>query len=102
MVVATRGAYTSKPHPAVVVQSDLFTATHASVTICPVTSDVTDATLFRITVLPGARSGLRQVSQVMVDKVVSVPREAIGKVIGQCDDNEVAAVDDALRNWLAL
>lgn len=102
MVVATRGAYTSKPRPAVVVQSDLFTATHASVTICPVTADVTDAPLFRITVLPGSRSGLTQVSQVMVDKVVSVPREAIGRVIGQCDENEVAAVDDALRNWLAL
>lgn len=102
MVVATRGAYTSNPRPAVVVQSDLFTATHASVTICPVTADVTDAPLFRITVLPGSRSGLTQVSQVMVDKVVSVPREAIGRVIGQCDENEVAAVDDALRNWLAL
>lgn len=102
MVVATRGASTSKPRPAVVVQSDLFTATHASVTICPVTADVTDAPLFRITVLPGSRSGLTQVSQVMVDKVVSVPREAIGRVIGQCDENEVAAVDDALRNWLAL
>ncbi len=34
VVVAARGAYTGKPRPALVVQSDLFNPTHASVTIC--------------------------------------------------------------------
>jgi mRNA-degrading endonuclease toxin of MazEF toxin-antitoxin module len=38
----------------------------------------------------------------MVDKVVSVPRSAIGKKIGQCDPAELELVDDALRRWLAL
>ena len=33
VIVATRGAYTSKPRPALVVQSDAFNPTHASVTI---------------------------------------------------------------------
>ena len=37
VVVASRGAYTGKPRPAVVLQSDLFNPTHASVTICPTT-----------------------------------------------------------------
>ena len=46
VVVATRGAYSGKPRPTLVVQSDLFNETHASVTVCPITSDCIDAPLF--------------------------------------------------------
>ncbi len=102
VVVATRGAYTGKPRPALVVQSDLFNPTHASVSVCPITTDCIDAALFRIPVPPGTRTGLRSPSQVMVDKVVSVPRAAVAGPVGRCDDAEIGAVDDALRQWLAL
>lgn len=102
VVVATKGAYSGKPRPALVVQSDLFNETHASLTVCPITSDCIDAPLFRVPVPPGARTGLRAPSQVMVDKILSVPRSAIAKEIGRCESGEVVAVDDALRRWLAL
>jgi mRNA interferase MazF len=102
VVVATKGAYTGKPRPAVLVQSDLFNATHASVTICPVTSDCIDAPLFRLPIPPGARTGLQAPSQIMIDKVVSVPRASIARVIGECDSAELQDVDDALRRWLGL
>ena len=102
VVVAARGAYTGKPRPAVVVQSDLFNPTHASVTVCPVTTDCVDASLFRPTLPPGARTGLNEVSQVMIDKVVSVPRAAIRQEIGECDSRELEGLDDCLRRWLDL
>ena len=102
VIVATRGAYTGKPRPALVVQADLFNETHASITVCPVTSDSIDAPLFRISVPPGSRTGLQSASQIMVDKIVSVPRSAIGKRIGRCDAAELQMVEDALRRWLAL
>ena len=102
VVVAARGAYVGKPRPAVVVQSDLFNPTHASLTICPITSDCVDAPLFRLTLPPGTRTGLRGVSQVMIDKVVSVPRGAISAEIGECDARELEAVDDGVRRWLGL
>lgn len=102
VVVATKGAYTSKPRPALVVQSDLFNPTHASLTLCPITSDCVDAPLFRITLPPGDRTGLQAPSQVMIDKVVSVPRGSIGRTIGRCDAAELHTVDDALREWLSL
>jgi mRNA interferase MazF len=102
VVVAAKGASTGKPRPAVVVQSDLFNPTHASVTVCPVTSDIVDAPLFRLTLPPGSRTGLREVSQVMLDKIVSVPRSAITEEIGECDARELDGVDDGLRRWLAL
>jgi mRNA interferase MazF len=102
VVVAARGPYTGKPRPAVVVQSDLFNPTHASITICPLTSDCVDAPLFRLTIPPGSRTGLKSVSQVMIDKIVSVPRSAINEEIGECDPRELEAVEDGLRRWLGL
>jgi len=84
------------------VQSDLFNPTHQSVTICPITSDCVDAPLFRIPLPPGERTGLRVVSQIMVDKIVSVPRSAIADEIGRCDTAELEAAEDALRRWLGL
>lgn len=102
VVVAAKGAYTGKPRPALVVQSDLFNPTHGSVTICPVTSDCVDAPLFRVSLPPGERTGLRVASQIMVDKVVSVPRAAIDSEIGRCNDAEMEAAGAALRRWLDL
>lgn len=100
MVVSARGAYTGKPRPALVVQSDTFNATHASVTLCPITSEVIDADLFRISVAAGNRTGLERPSQVMVDKIVTVPRSAITRTVGRSSDAELAAVSVALAHWL--
>jgi len=102
VIVSARRAYTGKPRPALVVQADKFNPTHASVTVCPITSECLDAPLFRVSVPPGARTGLRSPSQVMVDKVVSVPRSSITHEVGRCDDEAVQAVGDALRIWLGL
>jgi mRNA-degrading endonuclease toxin of MazEF toxin-antitoxin module len=38
----------------------------------------------------------------MIDKIVSVPRAAIAREVGECDTAEIAAVDDGLRRWLGL
>ena len=102
VVIAARGPYTGKPRPALVVQADLFNDSHASVTICPITSICLDAPLFRLPLPPGERTGLRDPSQVMIDKVASVPRAAIGRKVGQCQADEMGIVDDALRMWLGL
>lgn len=102
VVVTARGAYTGKPRPALVLQSDVFNDTHASVTICPITSDIIDAPLFRVALPPGPRTGLEVSSQVMTDKIVSVPRAAVSRIIGRCDADELESVSNAVRRWLDL
>jgi len=102
VIVATRGAYRSKPRPALVVQSDAFNPTHTSVTICPITSDCLDAPLFRISLPAGRRTGLAVASQVMVDKVVSVPREVLGRSIGRIESTELDQVGRALQVWSSI
>jgi mRNA interferase MazF len=102
VVLAAKGAYTGKPRPAVVVQSDVFNGTHASITVCPITSDCVDAPLFRIPLPPGERTGLDAMSHVMVDKVSSVPRATVNRAIGTCDGFHLEQIDEALRRWLDL
>jgi mRNA interferase MazF len=102
VVVATKGAHTGKPRPALVVQDDLFNDVHASVTLCPISSEVIDAPLFRVSLPVGPRTSLQAPSQVMVDKIVSVPRESIGRTIGRCTASEMETIDAALRRWLSL
>ena len=91
-----------KPRPAVVVQSDLFNLTHPSITVCPITSTRRDYPLFRIDVAPSKGAGLRKASQVMVDKIITIPQERIGKVVGELSDAQMQDVDTALRMWLGL
>jgi mRNA interferase MazF len=102
VTIAARGPYSGKPRPALIVQADVFNDTHARVTVCPITSHLIKAPSFRVSLAADARTGLRSPSQVMVDKVLSVPRTAIGQRVGRCDRDELARVTEALRLWLAL
>jgi mRNA interferase MazF len=90
-----------KPRPALVVQSDLFSA-HPSVTVLPVTSELVDAPLFRLSLTPDVRNGLQRPSQVMVDKPQSVQRQRLGRVFGRIDDETLVAVNRALAVFLRL
>jgi mRNA interferase MazF len=101
VTVALPGDF-GKPRPALVVQADLFNDTHASVTVLPVTSTVVDAPLFRIALQPTAQNGLRKPSQIMVDKVVSVRADRIGKAVGRVGDETMIGVSRALAVWLGI
>ena len=100
VTVALSGDY-GKPRPALVVQSDLFSA-HPSVTLLPVTGDLREAPLLRIRVDPGERNGLRKASDIMVDKLQTVPRERVGTVNGRVDDATMLAVNRALATFLGF
>ena len=56
----------------------------------------------RIIVEPSAINGLRKRSQLLVDKLFTVPIEGIGSSIGRLETSVMAELDLALRDWLAL
>ena len=66
-----------------------------SVMLCPVTSDLRNAA-FRVTVEPNPANGLRALSQVMVDKISTLPRSKISEPCGRLDEERMKAVDRAL------
>jgi mRNA interferase MazF len=101
VVVVAAGDY-GKPRPAVIVQTDAFPETHASVVICPMTSEIVDAPDFRVTIEPSDRSGLRVRSQVMADKPVTVRRSRIGRSLGHLGPDELSRLNIALAFAMGL
>ena len=102
VTVASPGAYSGKPRPAVVVQANRWLQAHPSVTLCPLTSTLREASLVRIAVVPSPRNGLRKPSQLMVDKLFTVPIQALGPVVGELEPELMVDLDLALRGWLEL
>ena len=92
---------TGKPRPALILQADAFDE-HPSVTVLPLTSEIRPTPLFRVTVQPGKETGLRRVSQVMVDKITTVPRGKIRGKMGRVDAATMQAVRQALVGFLGL
>jgi mRNA interferase MazF len=91
-----------KPRPALVVQSDLF-AELPSVVLCPLTTTLRDdAGFFRLDIAPDQRNGLREPSQIAIDKITVVPAAKIGGVIGEADEGLMLRVSRALALFLAI
>jgi mRNA interferase MazF len=99
--IASGGPYAKKPRPAVVVQDDAFAET-GSVVVCLITTEELHAPTIRLPVTSGAETGLRKPSHVMIDKVTAVPREQVGKRLGQLTGEEMTRVDGMLLYFLGL
>lgn len=101
VTVAASGDY-AKPRPAVIVQTDAMPPAHASVIVCQMTSDLSDALDFRVTIEPTDQNGLRIRSQVMADKPVTIRRQRVGRKIGHLSETDIARVNVALAFVMGL
>ena len=73
------------------LQSDLL-AELQSVILCPITSDLKNAA-FRVILKPNPANGLRALSQVMADKISTLPRTKLGAAFGRLADERMNAAD---------
>ena len=78
----TAEGYAGKPRPVVIVQDGRFDSTR-SVTICGFTSTEIEASLFRVAIAPNTENRLQGASWLVADKLVTVPREKLGRRIGR-------------------
>ena len=101
VTVALGGDY-GKPRPAVIVQTDALPEAHASVILCPMTSDVSVDADFRLIVEPTPTNGLRIRSQVMADKPVATRRERLCPRIGRLAPSDTIKLNAALAFVLGL
>jgi mRNA interferase MazF len=93
--------YAGKPRPAVIIQTNDFTSTD-SITICAFTTDDTHAPLIRLTVEANSQNGLKSNSQLMVDKITTVPKSKIGSRLGNLNDQEMVKLNRAIFVFLGL
>ena len=99
--VAGGGDFIGMPRPAVIVQADGFDDM-GSVTLCPLTTNPTEAPLFRVPVVPNDRNGLDEPSSIMADKVTTVRRSRLGAAVGRLDGEDMARLSRAILNFLGL
>jgi mRNA interferase MazF len=93
--------YVGKPRPVVIVQDDRFDATD-SVTVCALTTDPTEAPLFRLAIVPTDLNGLAEPSSLMVDKIATMRRSSLGHVVGELSRQDQVRLDRALAVFLGL
>lgn len=102
VVIAVFSGDYGKPRPAVVVQTDLANPTHGSLVLCPITSHLENAPLFRLEVTPSRGNSLEKSCQIMVDKITTVRKDKVRQVIGRLDEDTMIRVNRSLAFWLGL
>ena len=100
VTIAVQGDF-GKPRPALVIQADAFVGLN-SITVLPITSTLVDAPLLRVTLEPNDENGLQQVSQVMIDKVLTVKTEKIGPTIGRVSADLLVEIERFLAVFLGV
>lgn len=96
-----RGDYTSKPRPVVIVQNSDYLNGLESVTICPMTS-VLSAASVRVRIKANATTGLREPSDLGIDKITTVRVARLTTKVGEVAEKELIKINHALRVWLDL
>jgi mRNA interferase MazF len=101
VTVAMQGDF-GKPRPALVLQSDVFSDIHATVTVALISSNPIQAPIFRLDIDPDEPNGLTKPSQVQINKIQSIRIEKIGAIIGELSDVMMVRVNRAMALWLGL
>jgi mRNA interferase MazF len=91
-----------RPRPGVVVQGDKFNTGLSTIFVCPLSSDLQDELPLRPMIEVASGNGLRLRSQIMTDKLVSLRRDRIRRVIGRIDAETSEQLDRALLLVLGL
>jgi len=94
------GGFAGKPRPALVIQDDAWVGT--SVTIIPLTSQLSDAPFWRITVPASPVSGLAVDSQMMIDKITTIKTQNVDHRIGQLSPAQMREVERLMLAFLGL
>ncbi len=99
--IAMQGNF-GKPRPALIIQSDMFNKTHATITVALITSDLIDAPIFRVNIDPTEENGLNHKSQIQVDQIITIKKDKVGSVIGKVDDATMVKINRAMVLWVGL
>ncbi|MDP2698931.1 type II toxin-antitoxin system PemK/MazF family toxin [Thalassospira sp.] len=100
VTVAIPGDF-GKPRPALIIQADAFPAI-GTVTVLLLSGTIITAPIIRLDIVPSPVNGLRKPTQIMIDKIMSVRIERVGKVIGRLDDDNMLAVNQSLALFLGF
>jgi mRNA interferase MazF len=94
------GVYASKPRPALIIQDDAFDVD--SITVLPLTSTLIDAPEYRFRIAATQSSGLNVPSDVMIDRITTIPRRNATAKIGELSKSQLLNVERLLLTFLGM
>ena len=95
------GDFLSKGRPVVVMQSDsAIEVDSITIGLLTTNTDSMDVPLVRVPILPTEQNGLRKPSWLMVDKIQTVKRRRLKRLIGTLEENVVADVRSRIVPFL--
>ena len=95
------GDFLSKGRPVVVMQSDsAIEVDSITIGLLTTNTDSMDVPLVRVPILPTEQNGLRTPSWLMVDKIQTVKRRRLKRLIGTLEENVVADVRSRIVPFL--
>jgi mRNA interferase MazF len=92
--------YLKKPRPVIIIQSDRYNKDESVVTVL-VTSESVREKEYRIKIKATKSNGLKKDSFVMIDKIVSIPREKLAKHIGKIGKKTMQTIHAKLVDFLS-
>lgn len=95
------GTYARKPRPVLIIQDDLY-ATEQSIIVLPITSVLRSAGLARYRLSPHPVNGLRQDSDVQIDKITTLKREHLTERIGEVDTRDLREIERLILPLLGM
>jgi mRNA interferase MazF len=96
------GKEISKTRPVVVVSNEPNNQFAATVTVLPITSMNLDRIYPFEVFLPKGSGGLPKDSKVKADQIRTLDKARLAKLLGRVDQNQITAIDKAMRIHLGL
>ena len=92
-----------KPRPAVIIQGDsLNLAKPNSTIVALITSSLQDAPLLRLTLEPSLENGLKKLSQIQSNRIMSIRTDRLGANIGRLNRNQQVELNRLLALSIGL
>jgi len=92
-----------KPRPAVIIQGDSLNLAEPNSTIVAlITSTLQDAPLLRLTVEPSSQNGLKKLSQIQTNRIISIKTDRIGATIGRLSESQLVELNRLLALSIGL
>jgi mRNA interferase MazF len=95
------GNYASKARPVVIVQADIAND-FGSVILCLLTSFESDNIPTRVKINPSSENRLKKTSYVMTEKIVTIEKSLLGKLIGNLSDRTMRLIAGNLAKVLEI
>lgn len=96
------GTEAGKTRPVVVIQSDILNeAEHSSTIICPITTNLQNATILRVRLNP-ADNGINKNSDVLVDQIRTIDNSRFIKKIGQLTQFQIQQLNRNLKILIGI